>query len=95
MKLKKGSNQLLPAMISVRTKESEGDADTRSPIDFVCVIDHSGSMGGSKIELVRSTLKQLLEILNEKDRLCLVQFDSSSERLTPLICVSEGNRHTF
>jgi hypothetical protein len=45
-------------------------------------------MSGQKIELVRDTLSQLIELLSEKDRLCIVQFDDKVQRLTPLSCVT-------
>jgi len=44
----------------------------RTPIDLVCVIDHSGSMGGEKIDLVRKTLKSIVELFGDNDRLCLI-----------------------
>lgn len=88
--------QLLPVVINIKTKEldeeQEGD---RSPIDLVCVIDISGSMAGDKIDLVRQTLTSLLEVLNERDRLCLVQFDDRAERLTPLLRNSKKNLEVF
>jgi len=52
-------------------------------------------MSGEKMMLVNSTLKYLLEILNEKDRLCLIMFDHSSKRLTPLKKNTKENRNYF
>lgn len=37
----------------------------RTPVDLVCVIDHSGSMAGDKIELVKETLKYITELLTD------------------------------
>ena len=51
---------------------------------MICVIDKSGSMDGEKIELVKDSLKQLLEYLNEKDRLSLIMFDFVGIRLIKL-----------
>eukprot|EP01115_Flamella_aegyptia_P003481 TRINITY_DN1606_c0_g1_i2.p1 TRINITY_DN1606_c0_g1~~TRINITY_DN1606_c0_g1_i2.p1 ORF type:complete len:86 (-),score=17.34 TRINITY_DN1606_c0_g1_i2:118-375(-) len=31
--------------------------DKRSPLDLICVVDRSGSMSGSKIELTKQTLE--------------------------------------
>lgn len=45
--------------------------------------------------LVNKTLKYLLEILNEKDRLCLIMFDDRSVRLTPLKKNTKENRAYF
>ena len=58
--------------------------NNRPSIDMICVIDKSGSMDGEKIELVKDSLKQLLEYLNEKDRLSLIMFDFVGIRLIKL-----------
>jgi hypothetical protein len=44
-------------------------------MDLICVIDDSGSMG-EKAKLVRKSLKYLLKILGENDRICLISFDN-------------------
>ena len=70
-------------MVSVKTKDVEDDADGPRPgVDLICVVDHSGSMMGDKIELVKRTLYALLKFVNDNDRLCIIQFDDSAERLT-------------
>lgn len=43
-------------------------------MDLICVIDDSGSMC-SKAKLVRKSLKYLLKILGNNDRICLISFD--------------------
>lgn len=54
---------------------------------MVCVIDKSGSMGmESKLEILKSTMISLLEILQEKDRLAIVTFDLEAT------CISEFKR---
>jgi Mg-chelatase subunit ChlD len=96
IKLNSKDNQLLPVVVNLKTKELEEDEEgDRSPIDLVCVIDISGSMAGEKIDLVRKTLTSLLEVLSERDRLCLVQFDDRAERLTPLLRNSKQNFEVF
>lgn len=52
-------------------------------------------MGGEKIELVKETLNYILDLLNERDRLCLILFDDNVERLTPLRCINEKNKSDF
>jgi len=51
-------------------------------------------MAGEKIELVRQTLKYITELLGDQDRLSLIQFDHTAQRLTPLKCVGK-NREYF
>ena len=48
-----------------------------------------------KLEEVKTTLKNLLNILKESDRLCLVKFSDESSRLTPLISINASNKHIF
>jgi len=96
IKLSSKESQLLPVVVNLKTKELEEDEEgDRSPIDLVCVVDISGSMSGEKIELVRQTLTSLLEVLGERDRLCLIQFDDRAERLTPLLRNSKENFEAF
>ena len=96
IKLDSKTAQLLPALVNIKTKEmTEEQEGDRSPIDLVCVIDISGSMSGEKIDLVRKTLVSLLELVNEHDRICLIQFDDRAERLTPLLRNDKTNLPIF
>ncbi|CAD8145074.1 unnamed protein product [Paramecium pentaurelia] len=61
-------------------------------VDLLCVIDRSGSMSGDKIEMVKQTLNILLNFLGPKDRLCLIQFDDTCQRLTNLRRVTDENK---
>jgi Ca-activated chloride channel family protein len=45
------------------------------PKDIVFVMDRSGSMGGEKIEQVRSSLQFILDQLGEGDRFSIITFD--------------------
>ncbi len=74
---------MLPAMVSLRT-----EGGSRTSVDLICVIDVSGSMMGEKIELVRSTMKYLLEALTPADRLLIITFESWGERVCGLKCVT-------
>ena len=58
--------------------------------DIVCVIDVSGSMGGSKIENVRKTLKTLLNLISGS-RIALVIFDTQAELLMNFKIVNKWN----
>lgn len=48
------------------------------------LLDVSGSMGGTKISLVKETVLLVLTMLHAHDRVCLVEFNSASTVLTSL-----------
>lgn len=64
---------------------------SRPGIDLICVIDVSGSMHGSKIELVKKSLSYIIELLGETDRISLITFENFATRLTPLLRVVPAN----
>ncbi|XP_065682362.1 inter-alpha-trypsin inhibitor heavy chain H3-like isoform X1 [Hydra vulgaris] len=65
-------------LISIKAPilEAKEEDEKRAPIDIVAVIDKSGSMAGEKLSLVKKTLEFVVSQLNEKDRLCLVTYDT-------------------
>lgn len=73
----------LPGMCSLKTS-----GGARSSVDLICVIDVSGSMGGEKIALVRSTIKFLVETLTPADRLSIITFEGFGDRVCGLKCVT-------
>lgn len=95
IKLNTENDQILPAVVSVRTKEDENpesENEDRAPIDLICVVDRSGSMEGEKIQLVRDTLIYLLELMGDNDRLCVIDFDDHATRLTHLARTTPENK---
>lgn len=61
-------------------------------MDLVCVIDDSKSMMGMKAQLVRKSIKYLLKIMNEDDRISLISFDSKAKILCPLLRNNLANK---
>lgn len=58
------------------------DQQERNPLDVVCVLDNSGSMQGDKIENLKKAIEFVLSVLNERDRLSIVTFNSSASLVT-------------
>ena len=58
----------------------------------MCVIDDSESMKGEKAMLVRQSLKYILKVLGEKDRICLVSFDNKAKVMIPFLRISHENK---
>eukprot|EP00732_Lithocolla_globosa_P004086 Lithocolla_globosa_v1_NODE_3572_length_1634_cov_15.932869.p1 type:complete len:453 gc:universal NODE_3572_length_1634_cov_15.932869:1362-4(-) len=52
------------------------DESKRAPIDIVCVIDVSGSMAGQKLNLIKKTMKFLVDQLDSNDQLGIVCYDT-------------------
>ncbi len=52
------------------------------------VLDVSGSMQGSKITLLRDSVLRMLDLLEPRDRVCLVTFNDQAQRHTPLVRVT-------
>ena len=85
------TRQELPVMIIVQADELEFD-NHRQGMDLVMVIDVSGSMTGTKIDLVKETLFFIIGELAEKDRLCLIKFDHKAKTLFNLISMTSDNK---
>ena len=68
------------------------DNANKAAADIIFVIDRSGSMAGSKMNQVKKTLTFVLDLFSEKDRVSIVAFDYSAERLTPLLKMTSENK---
>ncbi|KAK8673018.1 hypothetical protein V6N13_111374 [Hibiscus sabdariffa] len=64
----------------------------RAAIDLVTVLDISGS--ATRLQLVKRAMRSIISLLNEKDRLSIVIFSSSSKRLLPLKRMSSSGRRS-
>ena len=69
--------------------------NNRPNIDLICVIDHSGSMMGKKMNNLKETLKLLLDFLGDNDRLAIIKFNDNAKRLIPLTKCRKENRVKF
>ncbi|KAG8385152.1 hypothetical protein BUALT_Bualt03G0012000 [Buddleja alternifolia] len=64
----------------------------RAPIDLVTVLDVSGSMDGSKLFLLKRAVSFVIENLGPADRLSIVSFSSSANRIFPLRRMTDRGR---
>jgi len=82
-------------LVKLSTKDNEIDSeemDDRAPLDLVCVIDRSGSMHGEKWDTLVETMTDLLDLLQDYDRLSVVSFDSYGERETKLLRMNKSGK---
>ena len=85
------SKQTVPLLINIsETNFDSSGVDIDTKIDLVCVIDISGSMAGSKIEFVRKTMHNLLEVM-AGHRIAIVLFDSVAELYMNFKVINEEN----
>ena len=64
----------------------------RPNVDIVCVIDRSGSMAGSKIDLTRTALKFVVSQLRASDRLSVISYDTDVRADLPLTAMTPANQ---
>ena len=78
------------AMASLRGPKY--DAQSRSPVDIVAVIDRSDSMEGNELLLVKKTLLFIIDQLDSSDRLGLVVYNDMVSVEFPLTPMTKKNK---
>ncbi|KAI4995632.1 hypothetical protein ZWY2020_035535 [Hordeum vulgare] len=68
------------------------EAQTRTPLDLVTVLDVSGSMTGRKIALLKKAMEFVVDQLGPADRLSVVAFSTYAYRVIPLTCMSDAGK---
>jgi len=88
-----GTDHKLIAMLSLKAPAAQSEVE-RPPMDLVACIDRSGSMHGSKMQLMKKTLELLVTRsgLKADDRLALVTFDSGVKLELPLTAMDAAGR---
>ncbi|MBN1875995.1 MAG: VWA domain-containing protein [Anaerolineae bacterium] len=61
----------------------------KKPVDLVVVMDISGSMKGDKINAARASLRDFINLLDDRDRLQVILFSDELVTLTPLSSLGE------
>ena len=82
------------AVISMRGASAKTQA--RVPLDVVCVIEASemASMYGHRMEMVRHTLRFIISVLGQGDRLSIVTFSDTANVDFPLTRMDEAGQRT-
>ena len=85
------TGKLTPLVVSL---SSEDKIEKIKGVDLICIVDVSGSMSSprNKIELVKESLKYLVNLMNEEDNLALVTFDTSSKIVKELTKMTSENK---
>jgi uncharacterized protein with von Willebrand factor type A (vWA) domain len=61
-------------------------------VDLICIVDISGSMAGDKIELVKESLKYLVNLMNEQDNFSLIVFESVAKVINEFTKMTPENK---
>eukprot|EP00281_Chroomonas_sp_CCMP1168_P006584 CAMPEP_0206256522 /NCGR_PEP_ID=MMETSP0047_2-20121206/24816_1 /ASSEMBLY_ACC=CAM_ASM_000192 /TAXON_ID=195065 /ORGANISM="Chroomonas mesostigmatica_cf, Strain CCMP1168" /LENGTH=164 /DNA_ID=CAMNT_0053682975 /DNA_START=137 /DNA_END=627 /DNA_ORIENTATION=- len=70
--------------------EPEDSDNARSTVSLSAVLDKSGSMSGSKLNLVKRTGEFMMQNLSAKDKLGVVCYDSNVDELIKLTRTTES-----
>ena len=63
-----------------------------APINLVALVDKSGSMGGQPLELVKQSLRHVVNAMEEGDQISIVTFGSHSQLILEQTPISKRNR---
>ena len=84
-------NKNTPFVINLISHQ-EDENEKKCNADLICVIDISGSMYGHKIEQVKQSLKILIGLMDEKERICLILFDDRAQIFFELNYLTKANK---
>ncbi|KAJ4878985.1 Zinc finger (C3HC4-type RING finger) family protein [Raphanus sativus] len=85
-------------LVHLKAEGASGDDDrtprttTRAPLDLITVLDVSGSMEGTKLQLLKNAVAFVIDNLGETDRLSVIAFSSNARRLFPLRLMTETGK---
>src|SRR5260370_36895349 len=71
------------AYVLVEARPTEMMEQVRMPLNFVLVLDHSGSMKGAKLKSVKEAVKMVIDRLEPTDYVSVVIFDDTSQVIIP------------
>lgn len=75
--------------------EEDISVSDRPPMDIVCVLDKSGSMGSdNKLDNLKSAVDYIRGELGPNDRMAVIVFNSSQVMIHNLVCMTDENKAT-
>ena len=81
-------NENTPFIINLSSPDPN-NISKRCNADLICVIDISSSMRGRKIKQVQESLKILIDLMDNNDRIALIVFDKNATTLFHLQYLTE------
>lgn len=87
------SKRLIEITVAAADAEEAVSARRRLPLNLALVIDRSGSMeGGRKLAYVKEAAIHVLGVLDERDQVAIVTYDSDVRLLSPGVAVTAERR---
>ena len=83
------TGKLTPLVITLKCPDIDKKIKN---VDLICVVDISGSMYGTKLELVKQSLEYLVSLMDETDNFALVTFDDTSYLINNFTQMTEDNK---
>jgi len=78
--------------VGLKYEDNVGALSKKIPLDIVCILDNSGSMGGSKLQSLKEAMKFVIGSLGPKDRLSIVYFNSQAGPVHGLLKMTPANK---
>ena len=86
------SGNYTPLVITLTTEDAKNKT---KPVDLICIVDVSGSMGGNKINQVKHSLNYLVNKSESIDNFALVTFSSNSRIVHNFTKMTGDNKPLF
>ena len=83
------TKNLTPLVVTLSTEDK---SEKMKDVDLICIVDVSGSMYGNKIQLVKESLKTLVNYMTEKDNLALITFSHYVEIINEFTQMTPENK---
>ena len=78
--ISQGSSQ---RQLSIEVSALADPEDRQLPLNLCLILDHSGSMKGTALNIVKDAAKELIKGLKPEDRLSIVAFNHQAEVIAP------------
>ena len=80
------TGSLTPLVVKL---SSDDKSEKTKGVDLICVVDDSGSMRGTRVKLVKESLKYLVNLMTINDKLAIVSFTNTASIKLPLTEMTE------
>ena len=75
--------------LAISIQAVPGSGGSHAPLNLGLILDHSGSMNGPPLNIVKEAAGRLVDQLSDQDLLSVIVFDHQAKVLLPLQAVSD------